>query len=78
MEEMQDVLTQWLKQSIVSGQIGGPIEGRFPRYVWCRNGDRWFAGRLTNQTLGQYKGYPITADEVPQELKDRDESLAYV
>lgn len=70
LEGVQETLTEWLKSSIRAGHIGGPIEGRFPRYVWRRDNDRWFAGRLTNQTLGQYKGYPITEDEVPPELLD--------
>ncbi len=68
LEGKQKTLTQWLKCAIRAGHIGGPMEGRFPRYVWRRDRDRWFAGRLTNQTLGQYKGYPVAMDEVPPEL----------
>lgn len=73
MEGMQDVLTGWLKECIRAGRIGGPVEGRFPRYVWCRQQNRWFAGRLTNQTLGHYKGYPIMPEEAPQELRSSNE-----
>ena len=74
LDGVQALLTQWLKESIRAGQIGGPMEGRFPRYVWYRRADRWFVGRLTNQTLGQYKGYPISVEEVPSEIRD-DEGL---
>jgi hypothetical protein len=70
----QELLTQWLREALRVGLIGGPMEGRFPRYVWYRHADDWFAGRLTNQTLGQYKGYPISVEEVPTELRD-DEGL---
>jgi len=69
LESAQAFLTQWLQESIRNGRTGGPMEGRFPRYVWCQNEDRWFAARLTNQTLGQYKGYPIEVEEVPPELR---------
>ena len=75
LEGSQELLTQWLKESIRAGYIGGPIEGRFPRYVWCRRQNRWFAGRLTNQTLGQYKGYPIATDEVPPQLRIGEDQL---
>lgn len=68
LEGMLATLTEWLRSSIRAGRIGGPIEGRFPRYVWCCDKHRWFAGRLTNQTSGQYKGYPVSMDEVPYQL----------
>jgi hypothetical protein len=44
------------------------MEGSFPRYVWYRDGEILFEGRLTNQTLGEYKGYPISSDEGPLKL----------
>ena len=69
LEGAQEVLTKWLRESIRAGQIGGPMEGRFPRYVWCRLRGDWFAGRLTNKTLGEYKGYPISSEEVPAALR---------
>jgi hypothetical protein len=72
LEAAQERLTGWLKEAIQAGYIGGPIEGEFPRYVWCRDGCRYFEGRLTNQMSGEYKGYPVSSDEVPSELKDRN------
>jgi len=48
------------------------MEGAFPRYVWCLNGAQLFEGRLTNQALGEYKGYPIGADEAPLKLRSQD------
>jgi hypothetical protein len=46
------------------------MEGGFPRYVWCRNASSvLFEGRLTNSTLGEYKGYPIAEAEAPLNLK---------
>ena len=74
MENMQGILTEWLKESIREGRISGPIEGMFPRYVWYCNEGRWFAGRLTNQTLGEYKGYPVSPDETPEQLRGRANS----
>ena len=65
-------LTRWLREALAAGNAGGFMEGAFPRYVWYRDGDRWFEGRLTNQVLGQYKGYPIGTDECPKELRTSD------
>ena len=31
--------------------------------------DEWFEARLTNQALGEYKGYPIGLDDLPLELR---------
>jgi hypothetical protein len=68
LEGSQEELTLWLRNAIAQGSAGGFMEGAFPRYVWCRDGDRLFEGRLTNQALGEYKGYPISPDEAPLEL----------
>jgi hypothetical protein len=59
-------LTQWLRDAIRAGQVGELWEGDFPRYVWCRQGEVWYEGRLVNQELGQYKGYPLEAGEGPE------------
>jgi hypothetical protein len=48
------------------------MEGAFPRYAWCRDEERFFEGRLTNQALGEYKGYPISPGEAPPELRPQD------
>jgi len=69
----QSELTNWLRKAISEGSAGGLVEGGFPRYVWYRDGERFFEGRLTNQALGQYKGYPIEVEEVPVELRTRDD-----
>ena len=68
----QAELTLWLRNAIAKGHAGGFMEGAFPRYVWYRDGDRLFEGRLTNQVLGEYKGYPITPDEGPLELRSQN------
>jgi len=64
----QDELTAWLRQAFVEGSVGAPWEGDYPRYVWYRDGDVVYEGRLVNQELGQYKGYPIRTDEWPEGL----------
>jgi hypothetical protein len=61
-------LTEWLRLAIKAGQVGGLLEGDFPRYVWHQEGNQWFEGRLTNRTLGEYKGYPIDQEELPAQL----------
>lgn len=68
--DAQSMVTSWLRASIRSGFVGGLLEGIFPRYVWYQSEDCFFEGRLTNQTQGEYKGYPINIDELPQEMLD--------
>jgi hypothetical protein len=62
----REALTRWLRAAIASGRVGEPWEGGFPRYVWHRDGDVCYEGRLVNHELGQYKGYPLRADENPE------------
>ena len=72
LEGHQQEITVWLRNAIAEGHAGGFMEGSFPRYVWYRDGERLFEGRLTNQVLGEYKGYPIGADEGPLELRSQN------
>jgi hypothetical protein len=65
-------LTRWLRDAIAAGHAGGLMEGAFPRYAWCRDEEPFFEGRLTNQALGEYKGYPISPGEAPPELRPQD------
>lgn len=59
-------LTQWLREAIRRGQVSPEFEGDFPRKVWAHvptsAGTQTVEARLTNQLLGQYKGYFIDAD----------------
>ena len=55
----------WLHEAFLSGCIGCPWEGGFPRYVWHQAGETVYEGRLVNKELGQYKGYPLDGDEWP-------------
>lgn len=60
------ILTGWLRAAITAGDVGEPWEGDFPRYVWFRQGDIVYEGRLVNQELGQYKGWPLDRSEWPE------------
>lgn len=59
-------LTRWLRQAITLGNVGEPWEGDFPRYVWSRQDDTVYEGRLVNQELGQYMGWPLHHSEWPE------------
>lgn len=61
-------LTAWLRRAITMGMIGEPWDGDFPRYVWHREGEIVYEGRLVNQELGQYKGWPLDPTEWPEAL----------
>lgn len=65
-------VTGWLRNAIRNGSTGEVWEGhptRFPRYVWYRQGDRVFEGRLVNQDQGEYKGYPLERSEWPEDFE---------
>jgi hypothetical protein len=62
-------LTTWLREAMTAGNIGAPWEGLYPRYVWYRRADVVYEGRLVNQELGQYKGYPLATEQWPEELR---------
>lgn len=64
----QALVTRWLRKAIRLGSVGALWEGDFPRYVWHKEGDVVFEGRLVNQASGQYKGYPLNPEEWPQDL----------
>jgi hypothetical protein len=66
----QERLTGWLRESIERGLMGEMMEGRFPRYIWHREGDVVYEGRLVNREQGQYKGYPLLDDEWPEGIGD--------
>ena len=63
--DQQTRMTKWLRDAIRRGIIGGLWEGSFPRYVWYRDSDTVYEGRLVNREAGWYKGYPLEADEWP-------------
>lgn len=58
-----DMLTGWLRTAIRGGQCGGAWSGVYPRYVWYRDGEECYEGRLVNQEAGWYKGYPTDCPE---------------
>lgn len=62
-------ITAWLRAAIESGHVGGPWEGRFPRYVWSRRGETVYEGRLVNREQGECKGYGLEEGEWPAGLE---------
>ena len=65
-----------LQVAMTRGQVSGPREGVFPRYVhgWIfLNGTEraLFRGRLTNREQGVYKGFFETLDDLPDRLRPR-------
>lgn len=61
-------MVEWLRAAIRAGAVGTPWEGEYPRYVWYRDGDLLYEGRLVNREAGWYKGYPLNDDEWPPGL----------
>lgn len=57
-------LTEWVREAIRSGQIGGPELG-YPKYIWIERDGVWYEGRQVTPGRGDYKGYAVGADESP-------------
>jgi len=62
-------ITDWLREAICKGVVSGYFEGRFPRYVWYKDGDVVYEGRLSNRDQGHYKGYPLEKDDWPRGIE---------
>lgn len=65
----RSVPQEWLVRAIQLGAVGPPWEGSFPRYVWYQVEGTLFEGRLLNKELGEYKGYPLEAEEWPPDIE---------
>lgn len=63
-------LTGWIREAILKKNFGEPWEGDFPRYVWHQVDGTVYEGRLVNQELGEYKGWPLEPGEWPEGLHD--------
>lgn len=59
----------WLAAAIRRGAVSEHWEGEFPRYVWFKEGETVYEGRLVNPTQGLYKGYPLMLAEWPPEIE---------
>jgi hypothetical protein len=64
----QEEVTEWLRLAIRRGAISMVLEDGFPRYAWHKEDEVVYEARLTNQGLGQYKGYPLNSTEWPEGL----------
>ena len=65
----QNMVTRWLRDSIRKGITGKLWEGDFPRYVWRKQGDTVYEGRLVNRRNGEYKGYPLRREQWPRGIE---------
>jgi hypothetical protein len=62
----------WLRNAILQGQVSEYWEREFPRYIWYRDGDTVYEGRLVNCVAGEYKGYPLDPSEWPEGLENAE------
>ena len=73
--ELNDCLKeiqQWLRRAFKVQCFGGPWEGDFPRYAWCKVGEIVYEARLVNRGNGQYKGWLLEPEEWPDGISDFD------
>lgn len=69
----KNLVTDWLRIAIRRGAIDGCWRGGFPRYVWYKDGETVYEAMLTNQGLGEYKGYPLGPEEWPIGIEEKYE-----
>jgi len=65
----RDKITSWIREAVQRGAYGAMKENGFPRYLWYKDGDTVYEGRLVNSGNGTYKGYPLMADEWPRGIE---------
>jgi len=70
LNDRQPDVQEWLQKAFALQCFGGPWEGDFPRYAWCRVDNIVFEARLVNRGLGEYKGWPLTEDEWPERIDE--------
>jgi len=66
----QDRMTSWIQEAVRRGAYGEMRENGFPRYLWYKEGDAVYEGRLVNSGQGTYKGYPLEEGEWPRGIED--------
>ena len=60
----------WLKDAVRKGGISEASQGDWPAYIWYKTPNHgYFQAKLTNQSTGEYHGYPVPKDQVPIELQ---------
>ena len=65
----RELITDWLRKAIRSGTYGEYRENGFPRYLWYKEGETVYEGRLVNAGQGMYKGYPLKPHEWPRDIE---------
>ena len=58
----RDLVEGWLRTAVQSGQVGA-WDGRYPRYIWHREGDVVFEARQGSPGSGDYHGYPLEPEQ---------------
>lgn len=66
-ETAEKVLREAVRRQLVSTEF----KGGFPRYAWGLVDNVPHQAMLTNQTKGEYKGWPIRFDELPIDRQGR-------
>lgn len=67
----QDMLSEWVAEAIRKGAISGNFRGDYPSEIWYMTEDgKVYKGRITNQGLGEYHGFPIPKEEWPQKIEE--------
>ena len=68
LKDKRELMECWLRNALMSGQVGALWEGGFPRYVWHRDEDTVYEARQGSPGSGEYHGYPLMPNQVVRGL----------
>ena len=68
LKDQRELMECWLRNALMSGQVGALWEGGFPRYVWHREEDAVYEARQGSPGSSEYHGYPLKPNRVVRGL----------
>ena len=68
LKDQHELIECWLRNALMSGQVGALWEGGFPRYVWHREDDTVYEARQGSPGSGEYHGYPLKRNQLVRGL----------
>lgn len=68
LKNRRELMECWLRNALMSGQVGALWEGGFPRYVWHREDDTVYEARQGAPGSGEYHGYPLKPNQIVRGL----------
>ena len=68
LKDRRELIGCWLRNALMSGQVGALWKGVFPRYPWYHEDDIVYKARQGSPGSGEYHGYPPKPDRIVRGL----------